>query len=140
MNAAQAMGGQGAIDVAIGPVDGALRVAIADAGPGMPADVREQAFEPFFTTKHRGTGLGLPIARRIVEAHGGAMTIDVPASGGTIDLDRSAGQPLTRGAGARVPGCSAALSGPRGALVQWPAGAALLCALASIVADDAAFG
>jgi len=88
MNAAQAMGGQGTIDVAIGPVDGSLRVSVADAGPGMPLEVREKAFEPFFTTKHRGTGLGLPIARRIVEAHGGAMTIDVPPSGGTtISID-----------------------------------------------------
>ena len=88
MNAAQAMGGQGMIDVAIGSANGMLRVSVADAGPGMPPEVREKAFEPFFTTKHRGTGLGLPIARRIVEAHGGAILIDVPPSGGTtISID-----------------------------------------------------
>ncbi len=52
----------------------------------MPAEVRDKVFEPFFTTKHRGTGLGLPTARRIVEAHGGTIEIDTPASGGTVVL------------------------------------------------------
>jgi signal transduction histidine kinase len=57
---------------------------MADSGPGMPPEVKEKAFEPFFTTKSRGTGLGLPIARRVVEAHGGRLTIDTPATGGTV--------------------------------------------------------
>ena len=85
MNAAQAMGGRGAIDVTIGNNgEGHCRVSIADHGPGMPSEVRAKAFEAFFTTKHRGTGLGLPIANRIVEAHSGRMEIDTPASGGTV--------------------------------------------------------
>ena len=50
----------------------------------MPPEVREQAFEPFFTTKSRGTGLGLPLAKRIVDAHGGEIHIDTPPAGGTI--------------------------------------------------------
>jgi two-component system sensor histidine kinase HydH len=83
MNAAQAMEGQGEIEVIITLADGRCRVAVADRGPGMPEDIRTKAFEPFYTTKHRGTGLGLPIARRVVEAHGGNMHIDVPSSGGT---------------------------------------------------------
>ena len=83
MNAAQAMDGQGQIDVAIADADGRCRVAVADRGPGMPEEVREKAFDAFFTTKHRGTGLGLPIAKRVVEAHGGAIQIDVPPAGGT---------------------------------------------------------
>jgi signal transduction histidine kinase len=84
MNAAQAMGGLGTISVVIHPSDGAWRVSIADHGPGIAPDVREKMFEPFFTTKHRGTGLGLPIARRIIEAHGGLIEIDTSAKGGTV--------------------------------------------------------
>ncbi len=84
LNAAQAMNGRGAIDVWLTPSDGQVGLAIADHGPGMPAEVRERAFEPFFTTKHRGTGLGLPTAKRIIDAHGGTMRIDVPPEGGTV--------------------------------------------------------
>jgi PAS domain S-box-containing protein len=84
MNAAQAMGGTGRIDVSIARTDHILTVQIADQGPGMSADVREKAFDAFFTTKNRGTGLGLPIARRVVEAHGGQIRIDAPPGGGTL--------------------------------------------------------
>jgi two-component system sensor kinase FixL len=88
MNAAQAMEGRGRIDVTIAVANGRCRVAVTDRGPGMPVDVREKAFDAFFTTKHRGTGLGLPIAKRVVDAHGGAMQIDVPPEGGTtISVD-----------------------------------------------------
>ena len=83
MNAAQAMEGQGHIEVAITEADGVCRVVIADHGQGMPAEVQEKAFEAFFTTKHRGTGLGLAIARRFVEPHGGSIHIDLPPAGGT---------------------------------------------------------
>jgi two-component system sensor histidine kinase HydH len=84
MNAAQAMNGQGRVGVAIAASDGMCRVSITDSGPGMPPDVLEHAFEPFFTTKSRGTGLGLPLAKRIIEAHGGQIEIATPSSGGTV--------------------------------------------------------
>ena len=84
MNAAQAMPGGGRIGVAIDRANGEWTVAIADRGPGIPPEVQEKIFEPFFTTKHRGTGLGLPIARRVVEAHGGRIEIATPEGGGTI--------------------------------------------------------
>jgi signal transduction histidine kinase len=88
MNAAQAMEGQGRIEVTITGTDGRCRVAVADRGPGMPDHTREKAFDAFFTTKHRGTGLGLPIAKRVVDAHGGTIQIDVPPEGGTtISVD-----------------------------------------------------
>lgn len=89
MNAAQAMDCRGRIEVAITQSGGHCRVAVTDRGPGMPSDVCEKAFDAFFTTKHRGTGLGLPIARRVVESHGGTIQIDVPQTGGTtvsVDL------------------------------------------------------
>jgi PAS domain S-box-containing protein len=84
MNAAQAMNGAGAIRVAIARDGGSWTISVADAGPGIPPDVKARMFEPFFTTRSRGTGLGLPIARRVVEAHGGTIVVDTPASGGTV--------------------------------------------------------
>jgi PAS domain S-box-containing protein len=83
-NAAQAMGGSGDIEVEMQPTASGWTIAVADHGPGMPPEVREKAFEAFFTTKHRGTGLGLPTARRIAEAHDGVIEIDIPATGGTV--------------------------------------------------------
>lgn len=53
----------------------ALRISIADNGPGLTAEQRQRIFEPFFTTKTRGTGLGMPIVKRIVEAHGGTIAV-----------------------------------------------------------------
>jgi PAS domain S-box-containing protein len=53
----------------------AIRVAVRDNGPGLGFEARRRIFEPFFTTKTRGTGLGMAIARRIVEAHGGRIAI-----------------------------------------------------------------
>ena len=56
---------------------------VEDDGPGMDDAAREQALQPFFTTKSRGTGLGLPLARRLVEAHGGTLTLEKRTGGGT---------------------------------------------------------
>jgi PAS domain S-box-containing protein len=84
LNAVQAGGASGRIEVTIHADDLAATVAIADDGPGIPPVVRARIFEPFFTTKHRGTGLGLPTAQRIVERHRGTIAIDCPAGGGTV--------------------------------------------------------
>jgi signal transduction histidine kinase len=53
----------------------ALRIAIQDNGPGIPTAIKELVFEPFFTNKTKGTGLGMAIARRIVEAHRGRIVV-----------------------------------------------------------------
>jgi PAS domain S-box-containing protein len=53
----------------------ALRTAIRDDGPGLAPEQRARIFEPFFTTKTKGTGLGMAITRRLVEAHGGTVTV-----------------------------------------------------------------
>jgi signal transduction histidine kinase len=78
------MQGQGTIEVRLQPVGDRCRVIVRDAGPGIPPEVREKIFTPFFTTKARGTGLGLPTARRIVEVHGGTIDIHCPPGGGTV--------------------------------------------------------
>jgi PAS domain S-box-containing protein len=84
LNAAQASGAASDVVVTIALADAVCRVAIADHGPGIPADIRDKVFEPFFTTKHRGTGLGLPTARRVIDQHQGTITLDCPATGGTV--------------------------------------------------------
>ncbi|HEB50154.1 MAG TPA: hypothetical protein ENI89_06055 [Desulfobulbus sp.] len=63
---------------------GAVIVDIIDSGPGIPADHRRKIFDPFFTTKKEGTGLGLPIVRKIIEAHGWSMDILDRPERGTI--------------------------------------------------------
>jgi PAS domain S-box-containing protein len=84
LNAAQAMSGRGRISIDIARQDGSAVITVRDNGPGISADIRDQVFEPFFTTKARGGGLGLPIARRTAELHGGSLTLDCPEEGGTI--------------------------------------------------------
>jgi signal transduction histidine kinase len=58
-------------------------VRIKDDGPGVPKDLREKVFEPFFSTKEEGTGLGLSIAVRVIEQHGGRLTLESEKGLGT---------------------------------------------------------
>jgi len=60
----------------------ALTVCIRDHGPGIPPEQQQRIFDPFYTTRSRGTGLGMAIARRIVEAHGGRISVGNHAGGG----------------------------------------------------------
>lgn len=59
----------------------AISIKIRDNGTGIPSDARARVFDAFFTTKTKGTGLGMAIARRIVEAHGGKIELGIPESG-----------------------------------------------------------
>jgi two-component system NtrC family sensor kinase len=83
LNAAQAMGGRGTVRVAVRDGADVAQIDVEDDGPGIPPDVLDHLFEPFFTTRHRGTGLGLPIVKRDVEAHGGDVTVSRLETGGT---------------------------------------------------------
>jgi two-component system, LuxR family, sensor kinase FixL len=63
----------------------ALEVLVRDNGPGLTPEQKQRIFEPFFTTKTKGTGLGMAIARRIVEAHGGQIGVG-PGEGNGAEI------------------------------------------------------
>jgi signal transduction histidine kinase len=71
-------------------------ITVEDAGPGVPAEQRERIFDCFFTTQSEGTGLGLPIARRLSEMNGGTLTLQPEASplGGARFRLRLSSRPL----------------------------------------------
>ncbi|GFK93795.1 Sensor protein ZraS [Fundidesulfovibrio magnetotacticus] len=86
-NAMDAMQGPGTITVDesegfMEPMGRVAVLSVSDTGPGVPEEERERVFEPFHTTKEEGTGLGLPIARRIVTEHGGSISLTQAKGGG----------------------------------------------------------
>ncbi len=76
-NAVQAMEGSGELQVELLREGDEAVARIVDNGPGIPVEMHEKIFEPFFTTKRHGegTGLGLDISRRIIDAHGGTISL-----------------------------------------------------------------
>ena len=95
VNSAQAMQGRGTIDVLIAAIDGTCEISFTDSGPGIPQEIRDRIFTAFFTTKTRGSGLGLATAKRLVEAHQGAIAVEYPAAGGTrVTIRLPAGKAL----------------------------------------------
>jgi signal transduction histidine kinase len=84
LNALQATPKGGAIAIEAGGDDRALEIRVRDGGEGMSEGVLPRAFDAFFTTREGGTGLGLPIARRIVEAHGGTLDLQSREGEGTL--------------------------------------------------------
>ena len=87
-NAAQAMPQGGRIEVAatVLPSSDAASIRVQDDGPGIPAEVRHRIFEALFTTKAKGSGLGLALCRRIVEAHGGNIQLAPSQTGAAFVL------------------------------------------------------
>jgi signal transduction histidine kinase len=76
LNAVQAMAqGGGTVSLGAERTRGGTVLTVDDTGPGIPPDVRGRLFDPYFTTKRAGLGLGLTIARRIAEAHGGSLDV-----------------------------------------------------------------
>ena len=89
INALQAVGEHGEIRVASASAGGRIDISIADDGPGMAADVLARVFEPFFTTREvgQGTGLGLTVARDVVQAHDGSIVLESqPGRGTTVRI------------------------------------------------------
>jgi two-component system CheB/CheR fusion protein len=84
INAAQALNGAGRIVVRTFVTATTAVIEVTDNGPGIPAAIRTRVLDPFFTTKARGGGLGLAIATRTAELHGGSLELTCPQGGGTI--------------------------------------------------------
>ena len=94
VNAYEAMGGRGHVTVRAVSTrmeesglgrDGVL-IEVADDGPGIPPDVKDKVFDLFFTTKAKGSGLGLAVVRRIVDAHDGKLDLRTSPGGTTIRI------------------------------------------------------
>jgi signal transduction histidine kinase len=92
-NAVQATPEGGTVRITGRADEDGVTVEIADPGPGVPGELREKIFQPFFTTKAEGTGLGLAVVKRIVEAHRGRVQVTSTPGGGatfTVRLPRRA--------------------------------------------------
>jgi signal transduction histidine kinase len=83
LNGIQSMPRGGSLTLEAKAAHGNLEVTVTDTGEGIPKAIAPRIFEPYFTTKPKGFGLGLTIARRIIEAHGGALTLDSTTGRGT---------------------------------------------------------
>jgi len=94
VNALQAMGKGGTLTLDARAERDQVTIGVGDTGPGIPPEVLPRVFDPYFTTKPGGLGLGLTIARRIAEAHGGALTVESLPGRGTRFL---LGLPIDRG-------------------------------------------
>jgi nitrogen fixation/metabolism regulation signal transduction histidine kinase len=83
-NAQDALNGQpdGRVAIRTEAGGGDVRMTIADNGPGFPEHLMARLFEPYATTKQKGTGLGLPIVKKIVEEHQGSITVENLTTGG----------------------------------------------------------
>ena len=86
INAGQAMPGAGQVRLDASREGTVTTLRIADDGPGIPDDLREQIFQALFTTKAKGSGLGLSLSRRIAEAHGGTIVLEPTERGATFRL------------------------------------------------------
>ena len=86
LNAAQAMGGEGALELSASTVNGRAELSFRDHGPGLSPQVQARLFEPFFTTKAagKGTGLGLAVSRHLIEVMKGELTAGNHPDGGAV--------------------------------------------------------
>jgi signal transduction histidine kinase len=93
-NAVEAAPAASLVEVVARTEDGEATIEVRDRGPGLDRAARGSLFRPFFTTKERGTGLGLALAKKVADAHGGALTLEDRDGGGTVArLQISAAEP-----------------------------------------------
>lgn len=83
INALQATPVGGRVTIAVRKEEDGYEIRFSDSGSGIESDALARIFEPFFTTKPDGTGLGLAVTRKIVEAHGGTLAVESAAGQGT---------------------------------------------------------
>ena len=83
LNAEQAMPGGGQLVVRTSAIGEGVALDMIDTGCGMNEQTREHIFDAFFSTKRGGSGLGLPTARKIIEAHGGQIRVQSEPGRGT---------------------------------------------------------
>jgi two-component system sensor histidine kinase HydH len=96
-NAADASPADGVVTVKTRALGSSLEVAVIDRGSGIRPEHREQIFNPFFTTKPSGVGLGLPIAAKIVDEHGGRLAVQSEQNqGSTFVVQLPFAQPSAR--------------------------------------------
>jgi len=92
-NAVEAISQQGEVALSIGRKGPVFTISVRDSGPGMSKETVDRIFDLYFSTKDAGTGLGLPIAKKIVEEHGGAIRVTSgPGRGTTVVIDLPAGE------------------------------------------------
>jgi len=84
LNGVQAMPQGGTLSIAARREREEAQVEVRDQGPGIPPEIRDRIFNLYFTTKAGGTGLGLPMAYRVMQLHNGAMEFDSPSGGGAV--------------------------------------------------------
>ena len=82
-NAVEATPAGGEVVLTAGRAAGAAELTVLDRGAGLSAEARDKLFRPFFTTKPEGTGLGLALAKKVADAHGGALGLAPREGGGT---------------------------------------------------------
>jgi signal transduction histidine kinase len=88
LNAIEAMPQGGTLSVIVDRTANTIRVEITDTGRGIAEEDANKIFEPFYTTKAQGLGLGMPYARKIIEQHGGTISLSSrPGEGTTIHID-----------------------------------------------------
>lgn len=86
VNALEAVRRGGEVSVSVGPLEDSAQFAVADTGPGMSPEVRQQIFDPFYSGREAGRGLGFGLCKvwRIVTAHGGGVKVDSHPGEGSV--------------------------------------------------------